>query len=89
MDNLHIYTKETQPRARDSYTSSTLAGTDPHTWVESNLHRHPYTMKLKNKFRFGPPLDTPLLLMWLIKRTQIIQTNLEVAFTLKISDWFS
>ena len=48
--------------ARDSYTLSTLGGTDPHTGVGSDLQRHPYTMKLKNKFSFGPPQDRPLLL---------------------------
>jgi len=48
--------------ARESCTSSTLGGTEPHTGVESELHRHPYTMKLKNKFSFGPPQDRPLLL---------------------------
>jgi len=48
--------------ARELYTSSTLGVTDPHTGVESDLHRHPYTMKLKNKFSFGPPQDRPLLL---------------------------
>jgi len=48
--------------ARESYTSSTLGEPIPHTGVESDLHRHLYTMKLKNKFSFGPPLDRPLLL---------------------------
>ena len=49
--------------ARESYTSSTLGEPIPHTGVESDLHRHPYTMKIKNKFSFGPPQDRPLLLM--------------------------
>jgi len=49
--------------ARESYTSSTLGELIPHTGVDSDLHRHPYTMKLKNKFSFGPPQDRPLLLM--------------------------
>jgi len=48
--------------ARESYTSSTLGGTDTHTGVESDLHHHPYTMKLKNMFSFCPPQDRPLLL---------------------------
>ena len=48
--------------ARESNTSSTLGGTHPHTGVDSDLHRHPYTMKLKNKFSFGPPQDRPLIL---------------------------
>jgi len=48
--------------ARESYTSSTLGRTDHHTGVESDLHRHPYTMKLNKKFSFGPPQDGPLLL---------------------------
>jgi len=33
--------------ARESYTSSTLGEPVPHTGVESDLLRHPYTMKLK------------------------------------------
>ena len=33
----------------------------PHTGVESDLHRHPNTMKIKNKFGFGPSQDTLLL----------------------------
>jgi len=45
--------------ARDSYNSSTLGEPIPHTGVESGLHRPPYTMKLKNKFSFGPPQDRP------------------------------
>jgi len=45
--------------ARESYTSSTLGEPIPHTGVEPDLHRHPYTMKLKNKFSFGPPQDRP------------------------------
>jgi len=49
--------------ARESYTSSTIGGTDPQHRGESELHRHPYTMMLKNKFSFGPPQDRPLLLM--------------------------
>ena len=48
--------------ARDSYNSSTLGEPIPHTGVESGLHRPPYTMKLKNKFSFGPPQGRPLLL---------------------------
>ena len=48
---------------RESYTSSTLGEPITHTGVESYLHPHPYTMKLKNKFSFGPPQDRPLLLM--------------------------
>jgi len=48
--------------ARESYTSSTLGDPIPHTGVESDLHRYPYTMKLKNKFSFVPPQDRPLLL---------------------------
>jgi len=47
--------------ARESYTSSTLGGTDPPHRSYSDLHCHPYTMKLKNKFSFGPPQDRPLL----------------------------
>ena len=46
--------------ARESYTSSTLGEPIPHTGVESDLHRHPYTMKLKNTFSFDPPQDGPL-----------------------------
>jgi len=49
--------------ARESYTSSTLGEPISHTGVYSDIHRHPYTMKLKNKFSFGPPQDRPLLLM--------------------------
>jgi len=49
--------------ARETYTSSTLVEPIPNTGVESELHRHPYTMKPKNKFGFGPPQDRPLLLM--------------------------
>ena len=49
--------------ARDSYTSSTLGGTDPQHRVDPDLHRHTYTMKLKNKFSFCPSQDRPLLLM--------------------------
>ena len=45
--------------ALESYTSSTLGEPIPHTGVEPDLHRHPYTMKLKNKFSFGPPQDRP------------------------------
>jgi len=45
--------------ARESYTSSTLGEPIPHTGVQSDLHRPPYTMKLKNKFSFGPPQDRP------------------------------
>jgi len=45
--------------ALESYTSPTLGGTDPHTGVDSDLHRHSHTMKLKNKFSFGPPQDRP------------------------------
>ena len=48
--------------ARESFTSSTLGEPIPDTGVESDLHLHPYTMKLKNKFIFGPPHDRPLLL---------------------------
>ena len=47
--------------ARESHTSSTLGEPIPHTEVYSDLHNHPYTMKLKNKFSFGPPQDRPLL----------------------------
>jgi len=47
--------------ARESYTSSTLGEPIPHTGVESDLNRHPYTMKLKNKFSFGLPQDRSLL----------------------------
>ena len=47
--------------ARESYTSSTLMEPILHTGVDSDLLRHPYTMKLKNKFSFGPPQDRPLL----------------------------
>jgi len=36
--------------ARESYTSFTLRGPIPHTGVVSDIHRQPYTMKLKNKF---------------------------------------
>ena len=39
--------------------SSTLGEPFPHTGVEPDLHRQPYTMKLKNKFSFGPPQDRP------------------------------
>jgi len=46
--------------ARESYTSYTLGEPIPHTGVESDLHRHTYTMKIKNKFSFGPPQDRPL-----------------------------
>jgi len=35
--------------ARESYTSSTLGEPITHTGLESDLHRHPYTMKIKNK----------------------------------------
>jgi len=49
--------------ARLSFTSSTLGGPIPHTGVECDLHRHSYTMKLKNKFSIGPPQDRHLLLM--------------------------
>jgi len=45
--------------ARESYTSSTLGEPIPHTGVYYDLHRHPYTMKLKNKFSFVPPQDRP------------------------------
>jgi len=45
--------------ARELYTSSTLGEPIPHTGVESDLHRHPYIIKLKNKFSFGPPQDRP------------------------------
>jgi len=45
--------------ARGSYTSSTLGEPIPHTGVETDLHRHTYTMKLKNKFSFGQPQDRP------------------------------
>jgi len=45
--------------ARESYKSSTLGGPIPHKRVESEHHRHPYTMKLKSKFSFGPPQDRP------------------------------
>ena len=45
--------------ARESYTSSTLGEPIPRTGVESDLHRPPYTIKLKNKFSFGPPEDRP------------------------------
>ena len=44
---------------RESYTSSTLGEPIPHTGVESDLNRHPYTMMLKNKFSFDPPQDRP------------------------------
>ena len=47
--------------ARESYTSFTLRGPIPHTGVVSDIHRQPYTMKLKNKFSFGPPQDRPRL----------------------------
>jgi len=47
--------------ARESYTSFPLREPIPHTGVWSDLHSHPYTMKLKNKFSFGPPQDRPLL----------------------------
>ena len=47
--------------ARESYESSALGEPIPHKWVESDFHRHPYTMKLKNKFSFVPPQDRPLL----------------------------
>ena len=53
--NLRVYTKVTQPMVRESYTSSTLGEPIPHTGVEPDLQRYPYTMKLKNKFSFGPP----------------------------------
>jgi len=43
--------------ARESYTSSTLGEPIPPTGVDSDLHRHPYSMKLKNKINFGPPQD--------------------------------
>jgi len=49
--------------ARESYTSYTLGEPIPHKGVETVLHRHPYTMKLKNKFSFGPSQDSPLLLI--------------------------
>ena len=45
--------------ARLSYTSSTLGEPIAHTGVQSDLHRHPYTMKLKNKFSFDPLKDRP------------------------------
>ena len=45
--------------ARESYTSSTIGEPIPHTGVDYDLHRHSYTMKLKNKFSFGPPQDRP------------------------------
>ena len=46
--------------ARESYTSYTLGEPIPHTGVESDLQRHPYNMKIKNKFSFGTPQDRPL-----------------------------
>ena len=49
--------------ARESYTSSTLGEPIPNTGMGSDLHRHPYAMKLKNRFSFGPPQDRHLLLM--------------------------
>jgi len=49
--------------ALESYTSSTLGETIPHIGVESDPRRHPYTMKLKNKFRLGLLQDRPLLLV--------------------------
>jgi len=49
--------------ARESYTSSALGEPIPHTGVESDLRRHPYTMKLKNKISFGAAQERPLLLM--------------------------
>jgi len=49
--------------ARESYTSCTLGEPIPHSGVDSDLHRHPYTIKIKNKYSFGPPQDRPLLLM--------------------------
>ena len=43
-------------------------GTDPQPkgsrQTEPDLQRHPYTMKLKNKFSFGPSQDRPLLLSY-------------------------
>jgi len=49
--------------ARESYTSPSIGEPIPLTGVESEIHRQPYTMKIKNKISFGPPQDRPLLLM--------------------------
>jgi len=49
--------------ALESYTTSTLGNRSPTQDLDSDLFRHPYIMKLKNKFSFGTPQDRPLLLM--------------------------
>ena len=53
--------------SRVIHITYTAEGTDPlprgSRRTEPDLQRHPYTMKLKNKFSFGPSQDTPLLLM--------------------------
>ena len=55
--------------ARESYTSFTLRGPIPHTGVVSDIHRQPYTMKLKNKFilvhpKIGLGVTCPFLQFW-------------------------
>jgi len=67
--------------ARQSYTSSTLGEPIPHTGVESDLHRHPNIMKLKNKFSLNPPriglgVTCPFLQFWTREHQRITWTNL-------------
>ena len=51
-------------------------GTDPQPRgsrpTEPDLQRHPYTMKLKNEFSFGPSQDRSLLLLTVQKRTNLL-----------------
>jgi len=67
--------------ARESYTSTTLGELIPHTGVESDLHRHPYTMKLKNKFTFlnrkiGLGVTCPFLQFWTPEQQRTTWTTL-------------